>query len=335
MPEILPLVNTFSYPVLFYCLNQTSVMKKIVCSSLFFAIIVATVVSCKNFGNNAAYNEKSSKAASNIIEYTNLIVDMSNSHNRYLEQAAENSDRIEKGLQNPNDPFSFSGIIKPFNTPSRYSKLKAEEPVSDLSKEDQAFFKEKVTTYTTLYNSLKKSNDELHDYLTAQDYKDDKGAKGYVLIDTIRNKIQRVYALKSELMKKVETVADASEEVILKDSPLKDYIIAMKSDMKATRQLIDLLESDKYAVIADKAKAQYDLLEAAHTKHAAINLADAKKTSKDNQFTSFYERFHSFLLDTRKILRDATEKGELTESDISVLDRDYDMLINSYNNFNS
>jgi hypothetical protein len=309
-------------------------MKKIVCSSLFFAIIAASV-SCKNFGNSAAYNDKSSSAASNIIEYTNLIVDMSNTHNRYLEQVANNTDRIEKALQKPDDRFSFMGITKPFNIPAHYSKLKLEEPVSDLSKEDQTFFKEKVTTYTALYNSLKKSNDELHDYLTAQDYKDDKGAKGFVLLDTVRSKIQRVYALKSELMKKVETVADASEEVILKDSPLKDYIIAMKADMKDVRQFIDLLESDKYEIVADKAKALYDTMEAAQAKHAAIDLGNAKKAIKDTQFTYFYDRLHSFLLDARKVLRDGTEKGELTESDLSTLNSDYDSLISSYNSFNS
>lgn len=310
-------------------------MIKIVCSSLIAALMLSTV-SCKYFTKkNGTYNEKSSSAASNIIEYTNLIVDMSNNHNRYLDQAASNTDRIEKGLQNPNDPFSFSGIIKPFNLPAHYSKLKVEEPVSDLSNEDQKFFKEKVTGYMAVYNSLKKSNDELHDYLTAQDYKDDKGAKGFVLLDSVRAKIQQAYVLKNELMKKVEVVADASEEVILKDSPLKDYIIAMKSDMKNIRQFIDLLESDKYAAVADKAKAQYDSLDAAQAQHAKLDLGNAKKANKDTQFTAFYERLHSFLLDARKMLRNGTEKGDLTESDLSTLNSDYDSLISSYNSFNS
>jgi hypothetical protein len=309
-------------------------MKKIVRSLLFFAII-ATTVSCKNFSKSATYNENSSSAASNIIEYTNLIVDMSNTHNNYLERVVSNLDRIEKGLHKPDDRFSFIGIIKPFNTPAHYSKLKVEEPVSDLSKEDQAFFKEKVTNYTALYNSLKKSNDELHDYITAQDYKDDKGARGFILADTVRNKIQRAYILKSELMKKVETVADASEEVILKDSPLKDYIIAMKGDMKEVRQFIDLLESDKYKVVADKAKAQYDAMEAVQAKHATLDLSNAKKVTKDTQFTAFYDRLHSFLLNARKVLRNGTEKGELTESDLSTLNSDYDSLISRYNSFNS
>ena len=62
---------------------------------------------------------------------------------------------------------------------------------------------------------------------------------------------------------------------------------------------------------------------------------NAKKVTKDTQFTSFYERLHSFLLDARKVLRNGTEKGELTESDLSTLNSDYDSLISSYNSFNS
>jgi hypothetical protein len=309
-------------------------MKKIVCSSFIFAIIVA-FVSCKNFGKSAAYNDKSSSAASNIIEYTNLIVDMSNNNNRYLEQVADNTVKIEKALKNPNDRYAFMVVSKPFDHNFNISQKKVDEPVSDLSKADQDFFKEKVTNYTTLYNSLKQSNDELHDYLTAQDYKDDKGAKGFILLDTVRNKIQRAYILKNELMKKVEVVADASEEVILKDSPLKDYIIAMKGDMKDVRKFIDLLESDKYSVIADKAKIQYDALEAAQIKHITIDPANAKKANKFAQFGIFYDRLHTFLLNARKILRDGAEKGELTESDLSTLNSDYDVLISSYNSFNS
>jgi hypothetical protein len=310
-------------------------MTKIVCSSLIVAFLLTSVSSCQYFSKPGAYNANSSSAASNIIEYTNLIVDMSNNHNSYLERITDNADRIERGLQKPDDRFSFMGIIKPFNQPTPYSKIKVEEPVSDLSKEDQQFFKEKVTNYMAVYTSLKKSNDELHDYLTAQDYKDDKGAKGLVLLDSVRSKVQQAYILKSELMKKVEVVADASEEVILKDSPLKDYIIAMKGDMKDIRAFIDLLESDKYAAVADKAKTQYDALEAAQAKHAALDLSNAKKSTKDVQFTAFYERLHSFLLDARKVLRNGAEKGDLSESDLSTLNSDYDSLISSYNSFNS
>lgn len=315
-------------------------MRKIVCSSLLVALLAATV-SCNNIkGGKTEYNEKSSQSASNIIEYTNTLVDMSNSHNRYLERLGDNVDRVEKALTDldkPNNWVGFSGIIKPFTTPTPYSKVKPEEPVSELSKEDRTFFKEKVTAYLAQYNSLKKSYDVLDDYLTAQDYKDDKGVKGQQLVDTLRVKLEKTYALKSELMKKVEVVADASEEVVLKDSPLKDYIIAMKGDIKSVRAFIDTLadNGDQYAAIADKAKAQYDALEKAQTEHAAINPANAKKEHKDSQFSRFYEELHDFLLDARKIMREAGEKGEITESHMSTLDSDYDSMISSYNSFNS
>jgi hypothetical protein len=314
-------------------------MNKIIYSFV-FAAMVATTISCKNGkgGTAAEYTDKSSESASNIIEYTNKVVDMSNDHNKYFDRLTDNVEKIDKALANPNDRYAFMGIMKPFETPSHnFGKVKVEEPVSDLSKEDQKFFKEKVTAYLAHYADLKATYQKMDDYLTAEDYKDDKGAKGRELNDSLKSKITKAYELKSELMKKVETVADASEVVILKDSPVKDYIIAMKGDIKAARELIDLMQenADKYPSVADKVKAQYDALEKAQAEHAKIDIANAKKANKEISYNNFYDRLHDFLLDTKKIMRDAAEKGEITESNGSTLDSDYDSLISSYNSFNS
>ncbi|PSL47846.1 uncharacterized protein DUF3829 [Chitinophaga niastensis] len=312
--------------------------KSIFCAAVSIALIT-TSISCNNSSKEgaAAYAEKSASSASQVIEYTNLLVDMSNKSNNYTSRILGNLDIIEKGLKNPTDAFAFSGVIPPMDIPSfNPSKVTVDKPVDALSKADQQFFKEKVAGWQATYKNVGASYKLLQDYLIAQDFKDDKGAKGYALVDSVRNNIQSLYAQKTVLIKKVNEVADASEAVILKDSPLKDYILAMKADMKSVCEFINILEDggNDYNKISDKAQAAYDAMEKAQAEHAKIDKTNAAKEHNDASFDSFYTSYHDFLLNAKKIMRDAKEKGALTDSNIESLNGNYDTLISRYNAFN-
>lgn len=315
-------------------------MRTIICSTLVIAMFVSST-SCNNDTKKPGateYSDNSAESASHIIEYTNLIVDMSNKHNSYLEKVVDNTNRLEEALKHPGDKYRFVGISKPFAMPefNRPNKPKLDEPVKELADKDKTFFKDSLSKYNTLYTAMMATNNRMHEYITAEDYKDDKGAKGYAIIDTLRNQVATLYGLKSSIIKKVEVVADESEKIILKDSPLKDYIIAMKEDMNSIRAFIDLLGSEeKYAGIEAKAKAAYDALEKTQAAHSQINLDNAKKANEDHSFTTFYDDFHKLLLNARKAMRDAGEKGAFKDYDLESLDRDYDSLVRDYNNFNS
>lgn len=317
-------------------------MRTFICSSLVIAMFVSST-SCNNTSGKkpgaSEYSENSAESASHIIEYTNLIVDMSNKHNSYLEDVVNNTTKLEEALKHPNDHYRFITINKPFSAPDfqRFNqKVKIDEPVKELSSPDKKFFKDSITKYQGLFATMQATNNRMHEYITAEDYKDDKGAKGYAIIDTLRGQIAQLYSLKSAIVKKVEVVADASEQIILKDSPLKDYIIAMKKDMANIRSFIDLLGSEeKYAGIEAKAKARYDSLEKAQAEHAQINIDNAKKANEDHSFNTFYDDFHKLLLNARKRMRDAGEKGHFESYDLESLDSDYDSLVRDYNNFNS
>jgi hypothetical protein len=317
-------------------------MRTFICSSLVIAMFVGSI-SCNNTSDKkpgaTEYSENSAESASHIIEYTNLIVDMSNKHNSYLETIANNTTKLEDALKHPNDRYRFITINKPFSSPDFQKfnqKVKIDEPVKELSAKDQKFFKDSISKYKELFETMKATNNRMHEYITAEDFKDDKGAKGYAIIDTLRNQIAELYSLKTAIVKQVEVVADESEQIILKDSPLKDYIIAMKKDMANIRSFIDLLGSEeKYAGIEAKAKAQYDSLEKAQAEHAQINIENAKKANEDHSFNTFYDDFHKLLLNARKRMRDAGDKGHFESYDLESLDSDYDSLVRDYNNFNS
>ncbi|MET4142092.1 hypothetical protein [Pedobacter sp. UYP1] len=323
-------------------------MKKNIIYTCCCITLLFTAVSCKDKKKkdkttpstaSEITDKGAADTASRVIEYTNLVVDMANSHNSYLKDILGNTEKIEKALKNPDDKFGFLGIIHPHLvkfTVNNMNGVTIENPVPELGKENQAYFKTQVAQYNSKFEKMNTDYRQLKDYLTAQDYKDDKGAKGYALIDTIRGTVQNLYTGKIVLMKKVNEIADAAEIVVLKDSPLKEYIIAMKTDMKNIRNFVDLLSANanSYNKISAKAQAGFTALETAQTKNAALNIANAKKANKEGNYKNFYESFHNLLLHTKKTLRDAGERGKLTSSEIEGLDSGYDGLIRNYNYFN-
>lgn len=306
-------------------------------------ILLTAVSSCTSRASKIdagdGISRGAAESASRVIEYTNLIVDLSNSHNTYLKSILGNTDRIESGLKNPDKRFAFVGIIPPhlFTTSIRStSGITIDKPVDELGKDDQAYFMTEIARYKLTFKKLNDSYQQLDDYLKAQDYKDDKNIKGYALIDTVRNTAKNLYEQKVAMMRRVNVIADAAEMVVLKSSPLKDYILAMKTDMKNIRNFVDMLanEGRNYTKISAQAQANYKALEASQAKNAALNPDNAKKANKESEYKRFYDGFHELLLHTKKTLRDAGEKGTLTAADIEGLDRDYDGLIRNYNYFN-
>lgn len=311
-------------------------------SVLYFALgasLLTTFVSCNETGKkdgNTAYADKSASSANDVIEYTNLIVDLSNKNSDYVERLVNNADRVTQMLSGKGNPTFLSTIIKPIMIGMiSHGKVKVEEPVDALNKEDQQFFKEKVASFKGSFEKLKTTYTQLDDYLRAQDYKDDKGAKGLALADSIRSGAQLFFEQKSILMKRVSEVADASEAIILKDSPLKDYVLAMKGDMQAVRDYINLLGENgaDFTKISDKAQAAYDALEKNQATHAGLDMANAAKENKEGYYKSFYDSFHDFLITAKRIMRDAKEKGEMTDSQLESLDSALDSMISRYNSF--
>ncbi|MGO4288440.1 hypothetical protein [Chitinophaga sp. RAB17] len=302
-------------------------------------MLIATAMSCDNTGksgSNTAYDEKPAAAANQVIEYTNLIVDLSNKNSDYVVRLVKNADRVEEILKEKSNPVFLGSIIKPIMIPAfNHSKITVDKPVDALNKADQAFFKEKVAGFISSFDKIKATYAKLDDYLKAQDFKDDKGAKGLALADSIRNDAQVFFDQKVVLMKRVNEVADASEVIILKDSPLKDYIIAMKADMQAVRNYINLLEEggEDYNKISAAAQTAYDGLEKDQAAHAALNLANAEKESKGSSYKSFCDSYHEFLLMAKRMMRDAKEKGTMTESQLESLNNSLDTMIGRYNSF--
>jgi len=303
--------------------------------------LVLSVTACKNDGkkdsdNKTAYAEADEKDVNDIIEYNNVMVSFTDKNNDYIKRIESNIVRIEKGLGKPNDRFAFMGLITPFSINSITSnKVKPNTPPSALNSEDQKFFKENVTAMTGVLDQIKATYKSLDEYIKAEDWKDDKGAKGKALVDSIYSMGKKYYAYDGVVLDKLNVIGDEAERVILKTHPLKEYIFALKDDRSKVAEFTKLLASNKnYKAIETKAKTAYQALEEQYTKHVAMAAPDASKfPGKDGYFRNFNERVNDYLIAARKMMRDASASGKLTEYNIEELVRDQDSMRSAYNNF--
>jgi len=290
----------------------------------------------KENGAKTEYAEADNDDANQIVEYNNVLVGLTDKNNEYLKRLDENLQKIDKGLDNPNDRFAFIGIISPYSSSAfSTSKLKPETPPSALSSDDQKYFKENVAGLNETMTKIKDTYKSLDDYLKAEDWKDDKSVKGKKLIDSIYSMSKAYYKYDENLLAKLEVIGDDAERIILKTHPLKEYIFAMKDDRKAVGDFNKLIMDTKnFKADEAKIKSAYAALEAQNKKHTEMDAPDATKfPSKDGSFSRFNESFKEYLIEAKKTLRDASATGKLTESEIEDLIRKHEYMRTTYNYF--
>jgi len=303
--------------------------------------LVLSVTACKNDGKKdssakTSYAEADEKDVNEIIEYNNAVVSFTDKNNDYIKRIEDNIIKIEKGLANPNDHFAFIGLITPFSMSTiSSSKMKPDTPPSALSSDDQKFFKENVVSMTGVLDKIKETYKSLDEYIKAEDWKDDKGVKGKALVDSIYSMGKKYYAYDEQVLAKLNIIGDDAERVILKTHPLKEYIFALKDDRSKVAEFTKLLAGNKnYKTIEAKAKSAYQILEDQHNKHVAMAAPDAGKfPGKDGYFKNFNDRLNDYLIAARKMMRDASASGKLTEYNIEELVRKQDSMRSAYNNF--
>jgi len=282
------------------------------------------------------YAEADKGDANDIVEYNNVLVSYTDKNNDYLKSLDRTLSHISKGLENPEDRFAFSGVIPPHALSFiSISKIKPETPPSALSSDDQKFFKENVAGLSSTMAKIKETYKSLDDYIKAEDWKDDKSAKGKLLIDSIYSMSKTYYNYDDKILTKLEVIGDDAERIILKSHPLREYIFALKDDRKAVAEFTKLItESENYKPVEGKVKAAYDALETQNKKHIEMAVPDVSKfPGKDYSFKRFNDSFNDYLIEARKIMRDASASGKLTESNVEDLIRKQDSMRSAYNGF--
>lgn len=311
-------------------------MRKLILPFLVLGFLLT--FSCKSENSADATENVSQDEANEIVGYNNAVIKLNDAQNKYLETINNNLGRIESGLENPNDRFAFSGLFPPtyFNPVSAYNDPKPEEPGDAFSNDDRVFFKTNVETLNKSFKDVQTKYEELTNYLKAEDFKDDGGEKAKMLISEIDAHIADYNKTNDLILAKLVSLSDAAEKKILKDHPLKDYIFAFKDDSKAITEFVNIAYEapENYKSIETKLQASYDKIEKLNKEHSAMKAPDNKEfPGRDGSFNRFNDEINDFLIDARKIMRQASTNGKLSDSDLETFSRNEESVRNAYNSF--
>lgn len=307
-------------------------MKKIIILAM--ALSLATVsVSCKKAVNklgNKVLNLGGTEEANAIIEFNNNLIDSYKNTSKHIEGVLKYTEAAAAKSKGENVmimPIVLSAMDHSFSrikgVPSGFGK-------------DKAAIEADFTTYKTKKENIEKKFEELKSYMNSEDYKDDKGAKAEMIRKEIETEAKAFYISGENLMAKIKPATDAAEEVILKDHPMKEYIISSKKVMNSLDSVIEVL-GKQYTGKFNEAEAQKKYDEFAKVAEAnskmEFNVKDQQYAYKKSQFENFNKYASNFLDTYRKLIRDSKEAGKIPDSNIEQIDSSYESVLSAYNSF--
>ncbi|MGE8552682.1 MAG: hypothetical protein ACN6OB_01950 [Chryseobacterium jejuense] len=307
-------------------------MKKIIVLAMALSL-TATMISCKKGVerfSSTVLNLGSEADANAIIDFNNNFIDSYKSTSKHIERVLKYADEAVAKSKGKN-VLVMPVIINSMD----YSFSKIKEVPSGFDK-DKAAIEKEFNMYKIKKENIDKKIEELKSYMTSEDYKDDKGVKAEAIRKEIESDVNAFYAAGENIMIKIKPATDAAEEVILKDHPMKEYIISSKNVMNSMDSVIDLL-GKQYSGQFNEAEAQkkYDEYAKAVEANAKLNfdVKDQQYSYKKSQFETFNKNASNFLDLYRKLIRDAKEKGKIQDNDIQQIDSSYESVLSAYNIF--
>lgn len=317
------------------------VLKQLIQPLLISAICL--LAACKpgnsKTGNKAdvAGTPENIQDARSIIAYNNVIVRLTDAGNGYIESLSFPVRKIEEGLEHPYVINAFYPLEEvAYHAPFYTETVRPENPPDAFGAEDKKFFSESVAKLNNNIYMIQASFKLLYNYIRAEDWKEDKGSKGKNWLTSIGSNVQQYYAAEQEILAKVQAMADSAENISLSANPLKKYILAIKNDNKCLVALEKLIESNAGNYKAGEAmiNTAYASLEAQNQLSAAMDPADAAKYPyKSNAFSSFSTAVDNYLVNARRIMRNASANGKVAADDIEDLRRYQENVRSAYNNF--
>lgn len=197
------------------------------------------------------------------------------------------------------------------------------------------FFKDSVGKYKSLFKQFQENDSVLKIYLKAEDFKDDNYAKGIDILGKQFDIYPQLAELRSSISNKIEQVADAAEEVSLKDSPIKDAYKAAKGDLAKMKKLANMIaDKEKYSdadiVEIDAAYADFTT---SIEKNKAANQESLTKENKASQYNSFYKNITEESAKIKAVVRNIKSSKILSENDYDAVDRSYNSVVSAYNSW--
>lgn len=308
-------------------------MRKIIVLAMALTFTSVGVISCKkdvSILGKSVLNVGGENDANAIIEFNNNFLDSYKSTSRHIESILKYADAASAKAKGENVmimPIVISSMDMSF------SRIK--EVPSGFDK-DKAAIEADFNTYKAKKESIEKKFEELKSYMTSEDYKDDKGAKAETITKDIETEAQALFVAGENVVAKIKPATDAAEEIVLKDHPMKEYIMSSKNVMNSLDSNLDVLDK-QYSGKFNEAEVQKKYDELAKTVETnsklEFNVKDPQYSYKKSQFESFNKTASGFLDTYRKVIRDSKGTGKISDTDIQQIDSSYESVLNSYNSF--
>jgi hypothetical protein len=306
-------------------------MKKMMMIALALSVS-ATVVSCKKGLDKIenAVKQAGEDQSQAIIDFNNNFLESYKSSSRHIDNIIKYAEAAVKKSKGET-VYSMPVVINSMD----YSLSKIKGVPSGFDSE-QKIIEADLNTYKAKRESIEKKYEELKSYITSEDYKDDQGAKALALQKDIDAEAKAFFTVGENIVTKIKPATEAAEEIILKDHPMRDYIVSSKSVMNDLDAVMDILDK-QYTQGFNEAEAQkkYNELEKAvdvNTKKE-FNVKAQQYAYKKTQFENFNKNATDFLDKYRKLIRDSKSSNRIPDSNIQEISSAYDSVLNSYNSF--
>ena len=306
-------------------------MKKILVPVMFAACITFSAVSCKKENaeeGTATVEVKDEGKANEIIEFNNNFLSKYRNRTSNVDKMVEYANKVEGKIKGTTTML-FATPIMP--SVGRDAKL------TDAFGKDKEAFEKMFADLEAKYKLIADKYETLKAYMAAEDYKDDKGAKAAALRDEINAESKSYFELNDAFHAKLRPVAEAAENIILKDHPLKEYIIGSKKVLSEADELVEQIYNQYEAQQYDTAvlQAGYDKLEKALKENEAreFKVSDAQYEYKKSGYQNFNKSIESYLGTIRKEMRDAASSKKFTDAQIGSIESAYKSVISNYNSF--
>ncbi len=313
-------------------------MKKITLLSFFcFLLFISCKIDKDKWKENLESVSSGGSDAAEIVAYNNALIKLSDAQHSYIQSLNRNLNQIANKLQDPDDRYSFLSL-----TPLIYTNLQSyndpdpEKPGNAFESEDKEFFEKNIRSLNELFGSIQNDYSKLDEYIKAEDYKDDQGKAGNEMIKQIDELIEKYYDTNQMITDKIVLLSDKAEREVLKTHPFKDHIFAMKDASDAVADFVTFAyeNPENYGSNESKFKEFYGKIEAFNTQRETLAAPqNSAYPGKEIYFTQYNQAVNNFLIEARKIMREASSSGNLTQNDLENLAREEEYIRTAYNNF--